>query len=637
MTAMKKLVFLLMILAPLSAAAQTPTVTSDDAYDFIQAKLAAEDGRYDEALAKVDKLVAKDPSNAVLQYERAMMLIDASRVDDAEAALRKVVAAKPDFYDAQRMLGRILIDRAGTDRAKLDEAMTHLQAAFRIYPDDLATGMAVAQILLNTQRWADAEKVLGTMLERAPDQRVINYMYGSVLTKLGRGDESRQYYERAVEVDPTYAPAVLQLADLYEAANEFGKAAEVLQPLIAEDPVNTEIQRRQAYLYLRAGEAEKAKTSLKTLVDADPKDMRSAFYLADAYNDLEQYAEADKIYRKLLEATPDDPDVLASYAQSQIGQHKLDEAAKTLQALQKLPELPDNLQVLAKTQLAYIALQKGDYAAAIDETKPVLVFRDKPNTQAINTALEAYKKQKRWSDAVALLQPLVDKYASDPFVNARYVEFLLRAGDKDRARVAASTQAKFGVRNTIGAAEAYVQNEQYDTGIALLKDALKAKPDEVDLQFELGSAYERAGNKGEAEKVFQQILDKHPDNNQTLNYLGYMWAESGVNLERAQAMLQKAVAAEPRNGAYIDSLGWVYFRQGKLDLAEKFLTDATHLLPRDATVHEHLGDVLAKRGEVGRALEVYKTALKLEPEAKDEAKLRSKIAELEKQKTAAQR
>ncbi|HEV2721962.1 MAG TPA: tetratricopeptide repeat protein [Thermoanaerobaculia bacterium] len=634
---MKKLVFLLIVLLPISAGAQSSAVSSDDSYEFIQAKLAAADGRFDEALAKLDKLVARNADDPVLQYERAMILIDAGRVDDAEAALRKVAAAKPDFYDAQRMLGRILIDRAGSDRAKVDEALTHLQAAFRIYPDDLATGMAVAQILLTTGRWADSEKVLATMLERAPDQRAINYMYAQVLTKLGRGNESRQYLERAVEVDPTFGQAVLQLVDIYEAENDYPKAAAVLQPLIAEDPMNVELQRRQAYLYLRGGEPEKARAALKTLVDADPKDTRSLFYLAEAYNDLEQYAEADKIYRKLLEVTPDDPDVLASYGLSQSSQHKFDEAKKTFEALQKLPELPDNLQVLAKTQLAWLALQKNDYTTAIDLAKQVLIFRDKPNTQAVNTALEAMKKQKKYADAVALLQPLADKYSSDPFVNARYVEFLLRAGEKDRAKVAAATQMKFGVRNTVGAAEAYVQNEQYDAAIGLLKDAVKTKPDEVDLQFELGSAYERAGNKPDAEKVFQGILEKHPDNTQTLNYLGYMWAESGVNLERAQSMLQKAVAAEPRNGAYIDSLGWVYYQQGKLDLAEKYLMDAARLLPRDATVHQHLGDVVAKRGDVGRALEIYRAALKLEPEAKDEAKLRSKIAELEKQKTQAQR
>ena len=113
-----------------------------------------------------------------------------------------------------------------------------------------------------------------------------------------------------------------------------------------------------------------------------------------------------------------------------------------------------------------------------------------------------------------------------------------------------------------------------------------------------------------------------------------MWADSGVNLERAAEMLVKAVAQEPRNGAYVDSLGWVYFRQGKLELAEKYLTDATKLMPRDATVKEHLGEVLAKRGETSRALTLYRAALNLDPDAKDLEKIRSKIAELEKAQQA---
>jgi len=100
-------------------------------------------------------------------------------------------------------------------------------------------------------------------------------------------------------------------------------------------------------------------------------------------------------------------------------------------------------------------------------------------------------------------------------------------------------------------------------------------------------------------------------------------------------MLTRAVGQEPDNGAYVDSLGWVYFRLGKLDLAEKYLTDATQLLPRDATVHEHLGDVLAKRGNTAKALQLYRTALTLDPEAKEVDKLRSKIAEIERQSTRA--
>jgi Tfp pilus assembly protein PilF len=214
---------------------------------------------------------------------------------------------------------------------------------------------------------------------------------------------------------------------------------------------------------------------------------------------------------------------------------------------------------------------------------------------------------------------------------------LARSGETQKAQLAAATQAKFGTRNAVSSAEAFIQAGEYKAAIALLTDLVKNKPEELDLQFELGSAYERSGDDKAAETAFLSILSHNPEHAATLNYLGYMWAENGVNLERAADMLTRAVSQEPRNGAYIDSLGWVYFRQGKLDLAEKFLTDATHLLPRDATVHEHLGDVFAKRGDLTRALTLYRAALGLELEAKDEAKLRTKIAELERQAQAAQR
>jgi tetratricopeptide (TPR) repeat protein len=629
MRLMKKCVLLLLALLAFSVAAGAQE-TADDPYEFILAKLAADDGRFDEALSRLDKIVAKNPQNAVILYERALILIDASKIDTAEAELRKVVALQPNFYDAERVLGRVLLDRAGTDRVKVDEALVHLQNAFRIYPDDLGTGMAISQIYLVSGRPAEAEKVLASMLERAPDQRGLNYSYAQVLTKLGRGAESLKYLERAVEVDPTFGLAIQQLVEIYQSTNQWQKAAEVLQPLINDDPTNLDFQRQQAFFYLRAGMAEKARARFVELLVVDPKDTRTQYYLAESLSDLERYDEADRIYRQLLEKTPDDPDILASFGLGQVARKKYDEAAKTFRTLLALPDAAEGVQTLAKTQLAFIDLQKGNYQQAIDAAKPLFIFHDKVNPQAINIALDAMKRQKRYGDAVTMMQPLVDKYASDPFVNARYIEMLARAGDKDRARVAASTQSKFGVRNTISAAEAYVQADQYDQAIGVVRDAIRTKPDDVELQFELGAALERSGDKASAEATFLAILEKHPENAGTMNYLGYMWAEQGVHLDRAAEILNKAVTLEPGNGAYLDSLGWAYFRQGKLDLAEKYLNNAAQILPRDATVHEHLGDVLAKRGDTNRALSLYRVALTLDPESKDEAKLRSKIAELEK-------
>src|ERR1700753_751311 len=171
MKIMQKFALILLGLLVFSSWAGAQEATTNEPYEFILAKLAADAGRFDEALSLLDKVVAKNPDNSVLLYERAMVLIDASKIDRAEAELRRIASTHPDFYEAQRVLGRLLLDRAAGDKAKTDEALTHLQAAFKLNPDDLSTGMAVSQLLLQQNRTAEAEKGVATLLERAPDQR----------------------------------------------------------------------------------------------------------------------------------------------------------------------------------------------------------------------------------------------------------------------------------------------------------------------------------------------------------------------------------------------------------------------------------------------------------------------------------
>jgi len=608
-------------------------------YEFLLAKLAAAEGDYDEALRHLDRALAKEAnaSDPVLLFERAMVLVDAGRTERAESELRALVRKTPEFYDANRILGRLLLDRSSGNRAELEDALKYLEAAYKVSPDDLATGVTISQIYATIGRQEDAERILAGLVERAPDQRSLNYTYAQVLTKLGRAAESRKYLERTVAIDPTFGPAIMQLLDLYQQENEWQKAADLLEPLIAEDPLSLEMQRQQAYFFLRAGDARKARDRFSALVAADPKDGRSRFYLAESLNDLQEYPAAEKLFRELIAANPNDADYVASLGMALSGQKKWEDAATTYSQLLRMPNVPDNLKAMASTQLAFVDLQRGNYTAAIETAKSVFMFRDRPNNQAINIALEALKKEKKYAEALALLDPLVQKFGDDPFVNARYVETLIRAGQKAKADEHALTQAKVGPRNAMSVAEAYLAVEQKAAAIALLEAEVAAHPDNIDLLFELGSVYERANDRKAAETAFLAVLAKKPDHAPSLNYLGYMWAEGGENLERAHEMLTRAVGQEPNNGAYVDSLGWVYFRLGKLDLAEKYLTDATKLLPRDATVHEHLGDVLAKRGDMPRALKSYQTALDLDPESKDVSKIRSKIAEIERRGSSAPR
>jgi predicted Zn-dependent protease len=625
-------VFSVLMLIGLSAGAayaQEPS-SNGDPYEFLMAKFAANNENFSEALSRIDRVIAHDPKNSVLIYEKAVILLDAGRIEEGEKQLREVVRIYPDFYDAQRILGRVLLDRGKTDPAKMAEALDHMRAAYNLFPADISTGVTLSQLLVADGKLQEAEKVLSVLAEQVPDQKIVNYNYAQVLTKLGRGNESRAYLERVVEADPAFTPAVLQLLDLYRTANEYAKAADLLQPMVEEQPLNLDLQRQQALLYLQASQPGKARQHLEEVLKADPEDSRTRFYLAEALNDLRAFPEAEKLYRVLLEKSPDDPDLLAGFAANQLGQHHLDDAEKAYRRLLALPSIPDNVQALGHTQLALIAYLRPDYPAAVTEAGKVLLFRGQPNLQAINLSIDALQKENKGKEALDLIASLLKDHPQEPLLVARQIELLSKTGDVEAARKIANSLAGGGKKPAMIAAEAFVEAGQYVEASSILQRLAIQLPDDPDVLFELGAVNERAGNKQDAEKVFLRLLEKNPDHAPTMNYLGYMWAEQGVNLDRATKMLQTAVSKEPDNGAYIDSLGWVYFRQGNLELAHKYLLDASRLLPRDPTVQEHLGDVFAREGKYSEALERYRAALSLNPEPKNETGIRTKIAEAEK-------
>ena len=117
-TTMKTCLLLLIAALSVTAAASAQEFPNEP-HEFLLAKLAAEEGRFDDALKHMDKVIAKSPSDPVLLYERAMILIESGRIDRAEDELREVAQQSPEFYDANRVLGRVLLDRAGADRAKV--------------------------------------------------------------------------------------------------------------------------------------------------------------------------------------------------------------------------------------------------------------------------------------------------------------------------------------------------------------------------------------------------------------------------------------------------------------------------------------------------------------------------------------
>ena len=625
---MKRLFAIAMLLSTtLAAGAQE---TSDEMYGFLAARLAAERGEFSRALDLIGELIDKNPADSVLRFERAQIYASAAKLDKAIAELREVVKLSPTFYEAHRLLGRILIDTSGGDRKKVDDALVFLEAAYRLQPSDLGTGLAIVQIHLAAGRSEDAERVLGELAESSPDNRTVNYQYSQVLIKAGKTAEAKPYLERVVASDPLFGPAVFQLVDIYQGNRDWILAADTLGPVVTADPRNLELRRRQAYFYLEGGQSGTAVTLLEGLLALDPRDDRSRYLYGEALSAMALYEKANQQYRTLLKGKPNDPELLISIGSNQMALGEFDDARKTFEVMSALSSLTNQGKGIAKTQLAAIDHQLGKYPESLAAAREVLDELDAPNYQAVSIALDVFRRENRLEDAASFLDGLIAKFPEDSLLEVRQLEYYVRAGRaEDAARRVKELQAA-GPRGTLSASQAYAAAEDYKGAIAILEAQRKAAPDDADVLFQLGAMYERDGAIEKSEASFLEILEKQPEHSATLNYLGYMWADRNVNLSRAETMLEKAVSMQPRNGAYVDSLGWVYFRLGKLDLAKKHLEDATLLVPRDPTIRHHLADVYAKLGMTDEALVEYKKARDFEPEDDSEAKvIAEKIALLE--------
>lgn len=174
---------------------------------------------------------------------------------------------------------------------------------------------------------------------------------------------------------------------------------------------------------------------------------------------------------------------------------------------------------------------------------------------------------------------------------------------------------------------AVFDNGDRSGGIAVLEGAVRTFPKDVATHYDLADVYRDAGRAPDAERALRQILAIEPGHANALNYLGYLLALRGGQLDEAVQLVQRALDTDPSNGAFLDSLGWVHFRRGDFVEAEKYLTAAAERLPRNSEVHDHLGDAHASRGRWQEAIGAWTRALDGDREDVDLAGIQRKIGD----------
>ncbi|HLM56784.1 MAG TPA: tetratricopeptide repeat protein, partial [Pyrinomonadaceae bacterium] len=450
--------------------------------------------------------------------------------------------------------------------------------------------------------------------ELSPD--TANARLAEVLLRAGRHAEALAAVRRALATEPGNARYLELLGEALEAGGGADEGViEELRRVVAQNPQSAVAVGMLARAQSRAGRVDDAARTLRAGIAAvkpgnDRDRLNLQLVLAQTFEDASRFDDAATIYEDLLAARniKDSPlgndrdrrfasEALARIInlRRQAGQHE-----KATAAVERMRLLLGSNDPTPEIYGVDLLLAQGKREEALAAARAARRrFPEEPRLfqRETNTLVELG----RVDEALGLIRPRLKGNASD------YGEYLLMASLLLNA--GRGTEAVEAARKALNLAGA--EEPEKTTGALLM----------------LSSAQERAGDAKGSEESLRRILAKDPNNATALNNLGYFLTERNERLPEALEMIQRAVRAEPSNPSFLDSLGWVNFKLGKLKEAEKYLSDAARRNSTSATIQEHLGDLFQRLGQHDKARGAWQKALSLAVEAADTARIRAKLNE----------
>jgi tetratricopeptide (TPR) repeat protein len=269
----------------------------------------------------------------------------------------------------------------------------------------------------------------------------------------------------------------------------------------------------------------------------------------------------------------------------------------------------------------------GDAAAAIETLRTTIDANPRFYRGLVRLG-ELSEKRGEWlqaADAFARAQRLLDR---GPDLTPRRAAALINGGRAEEAgnllrAAAAEPEADASVLYLFAIAQRQAGDLAAAEGAA--RRLRVTAPDDPRGLYVLAQVLDAKGDREGAERTLRDMIQRDPLDAAALNYLGYMFAERGERLDEAVELVGRALRVEPDNPSFLDSLGWAYFQQGKIELADSPLTRAAEKLPNSSVVQDHLGDLRFKQGRVAEAVEAWERSLKGDGDSIDRAAIEKKI------------
>src|SRR5271165_3175431 len=514
-------------------------------------------------------------------------------------------------------------------------------------------------------RPATPEQQLAKSLEKKADAQA-SYMEGLLLEEEGDYEEALAAYTRSLQLDPGGNPQlVVRVAHDYAKRGDVASGIDVLKDLSKARPNEPAAYLNLAYLYFKV--LKKPELALKyaeQAVRVDPKNLTVYQTLFEVYLALKQKNDAEAVLTKAQKLDSKDPNFWLSLVDLSIqlydsgrGNFPPSKVAEVDPLLKKAADYAANDgNIYAKVADDYVLIDQ--VASAIPFYLRTLEL-NKENADVRYKLAQSFLKTGQRDQAIRNLEEMLK---ANPLKFEIY-EFLARlyeeAGNKERALAnyeQALLMAPNQPENYLHTAEVQLELRRYDQAISTLEEARRRFPIpqityslaialstakrysdalpifEAALQeaqsseeelidgsfyFNYGATAEQAGLVDKAATLLKRSIDLDPSKAaQAYNYLGFMWVDRNMNLDEAGLMIKKALDIDPENGAYLDSLGWYYYRKGDFARALTELLHAADLInPPDPVVYEHIGDTYKSLGNTAMALTYWQKGLTLDPQS----------------------
>lgn len=515
---------------------------------FLKASDASFRSDYKTSIFYFNALLKISPNEPYIKKRFAIELIKVGRYGEAKEELEKLYSSHGNYSNIGLILGGIYSSIGENKKSE------------KVYKEIINEGgekIVEACIFLVksyqvSKKIREAKSTLKSCGKKTDRRDLFLYYEGKIFLQEGNSKRAKRLFRKSLKINPRYYPAVIELGKVLEEEKNSKKAYLAYKEYLERDPSAYPVLRRVVNVLLKLNNKKEAIPYVETLTRIDPTDLNLKLRLGLFYIDVKRHDDSKSIFRELLQEVPSSAKVLFYLGVLHKKTKDYDKAVFYFEKIKK-----NNIYFKESVvQISNILMEKA------------VIFGGK-----------------------SLDHKVVKRFLSYTTAKSKEFRFLkLELG---------SIIASF-----------YETIRRFEKAIQVLSSLKKEQGFGENHEYYLASLYEKNKNYKKAREIVVMILEKNPENPHALNFLGYSMLEKNENLPQAFVYIKKAVRLRPNDGYIRDSLGWFYYKTGKINKALKEIKKAWKLVKSDFVIAKHLATIYLKKRNYSMALKFYREALK---------------------------